>query len=158
LKWQFENGEPAGSVARIVRFVWPEAVERVASFLRASGLEGRLEELLAGAHAPPGLQLVATAFECEGRLVVALVPAGLTLDRRKLAGVAACSELVTAERPEFPFASATVLLEQTALTAPTVWLEVGTPRHVLGLAPAQLTRLARAQTADLTVERQKGGG
>ena len=138
--------------------MWPEAVERVASFLRASGLEGQLEELLAGAQAPPGLPLAATAFECEERLVVALVPVGRTLDRRKLARAAACSQLVTAHRPEFPFTGATVLLEQTALTAPTVWLEAGTPRHVLGLAPAQLSRLTRARPADLTEESQKGGG
>lgn len=138
--------------------MWPEAVERIASFLRASGLEGQLEELLAGANAPPGLQLVTSAFACEERSIVALVPEGLTLDRRKLAGAASCSELLTADRPEFPFAGATVLLEQTALTAPTVWLAAGTPRHLLGLAPAQLTRLTRAKTADLSVESQKGGG
>jgi hypothetical protein len=143
---------------RIVGLVWPEAVERVASVLRASGLEGQLEELLAGAHAPPGLRLVKWAFVCEGRFVVALVPDGLKLDRGKLAGAAACSKMLTADRPEFPFAGATVLLEQTALTAPTVWLEAGTPRHLLGLAPAQLIRLTRAKTADLTLESQKGGG
>lgn len=138
--------------------VWPEAVERVATFLRASGVEGQLEELLAGVNAPPGLRLATTAFECQQRLVVALVPAGRRLDRRKLARVAACPELVTTGRPEFPFSGATVYLEQTALTEPTLWLEAGTPRHVLGLAPAHLTRLARAVTADLVVESQKGGG
>ena len=138
--------------------VWPEAVERVATFLRASGVEGQLEELLAGVNAPPGLRLSATAFECEQRLVVALVPAARRLDRRKLARAAACPDPVTARLPEFPFSGATVFLEQTVLTEPTLWLEAGTPRHVLGLAPAQLTRLAKAVTADLVVESQKGGG
>jgi prolyl-tRNA editing enzyme YbaK/EbsC (Cys-tRNA(Pro) deacylase) len=28
----------------------------------------------------------------------------------------------------------------------TVWLEAGSPRHVLGLAPEQLLRLTRAET------------
>lgn len=139
-------------------FVWPEAVERVAIFLRASGVEGQLEEVLAGAQAPPGLRLATTALECERRLVVALIPAGRRLDRRKLARAAACSELVTARRPEFPYSGATVFLEQTALTETTLWLEAGTPRHVLGLAPAQLTRLIPAAAADLIVESQKGGG
>ena len=146
------------SPARIVAFVWPEAVERVATFLRTSGVEGQLEELLAGAQAPPGLRLATTALECEKRLVVALIPAGRRLDRRKLARAAACSELVTTRRPEFPFSGATVLLEQTVVTEPTLWLEAGTSRHVLGLAPAQLTRLTRAVAADLIVESQKGGG
>ena len=146
------------SAARIVAFVWPEAVERVAIFLRAAGVEGQLEELLAGAHAPPGLRLATTALECEQHLVVALVPAGRRLDRRKLALAAACSELVTTGRPEFPFPGARVFLEQTVLMEPTVWLEAGTSRHVLGLAPAQLTRLTRAVAADLIVESQKGGG
>ena len=146
------------SAARIVAFVWPEAVERVATFLRGSGVEGQLEELLAGAHAPPGLRLATTALECEQRLVVALTPAGRRLDRRKLARAAACSELVTTRRSEFPFSGATVFLEQTVVTEPTLWLEAGTSRHILGLAPAQLTRLTRAVAADLIVESQKGGG
>jgi prolyl-tRNA editing enzyme YbaK/EbsC (Cys-tRNA(Pro) deacylase) len=90
--------------------------------------------------------------------VVALIPAGRRLDRRKLARAAACSELVTTRRPEFPFPGATVFVEQTVLTEPTLWLEAGTSRHVLGLAPAQLTRLTRAVAADLIVESQKGGG
>jgi len=141
-----------------VAFVWPEAVERVAIFLRASGVEAQLEEVLVGAQAPPGLRLATTALECEQRLVVALIPAGRRLDRRKLARAAACSELVTARRPEFPYSGATVFLEQTALTETTLWLEAGTPRHVLGLAPAQLTRLIPAAAADLIVESQKGGG
>ena len=138
--------------------VWPETVERVATFLRASGVEGQLEELLAGVNAPPGLRLATTAFQCEQRLLVALIPAGRRLDRGKLARAAACPELVTARLPEFPFSGATVFLEQTALTEPTLWLEAGTSRHILGLAPAQLTRLTRAVAADLIVESQKGGG
>jgi prolyl-tRNA editing enzyme YbaK/EbsC (Cys-tRNA(Pro) deacylase) len=146
------------SAARIVAFVWPEAVERVATFLRASGAEGQLEELLAGAHAPPGVRLATTALECERRLIVALIPAGRRLDRRKLARAADCSELATTRHPEFPFSGATVFLEQTVLTEPILWLEAGTSRHVLGLAPAQLTSLTRAVAADLIVESQKGGG
>jgi prolyl-tRNA editing enzyme YbaK/EbsC (Cys-tRNA(Pro) deacylase) len=99
-----------------------------------------------------------TALECEQHLVVALIPAGRRLDRRKLARAAACSDLVSTRRPEFPFSGATVFVEQTVLTEPTLWLEAGTPRHVLGLAPAQLTRLTRAVAADLIVESHTGGG
>ena len=45
-----------------------------------------------------------------------------------------------------------VLIEQRLLTAETVWLEAGSPRHVLGLDPGVLTQLTRAIPADLTQE------
>ena len=41
---------------------------------------------------------------------------------------------------------------QRLLTAETVWLEAGSPRHVLGLDPGVLTQLTRAIPADLTQE------
>ena len=132
--------------------MWPESVERIAAFLRASGTEGRLEELLPGAGPPPGLQLTAAAFECEGRSVVGLLPSARALDRQKLAAAAGCAALRVASSPGFPFQGALVFLDRSALGAPTVWLEVGLPRHVLGLAPSQLLRLTRSRTADLLAE------
>ena len=145
-------------VARIVRAVWPEPVERVAILLRTAGVQGQLEELLPGAEGPPGAHLQTSAFECVGRIVVALVPAENELDRRKLAAAAGCSPLRPIQAPEFPFAGAAVLLHRTVLTSPNLWLEAGSPRHVLGLAPAQLTLLTGAKSVDLAAEGQKGGG
>jgi prolyl-tRNA editing enzyme YbaK/EbsC (Cys-tRNA(Pro) deacylase) len=139
-------------VARIVRPVWPEPVERVAIFLRTAGVQGQLEELLPGTEGPPGARLVTTAFECEGGVVVVLLPAGHELDREKLAAAAGCSALRPVPVPGFPFAGAAVFLHRTVLTAPNLWLEAGSPRHVLGLAPAQLTLLTGAKTADIAAE------
>ena len=54
--------------------MWPEPVERIASFLRDSQALGRIEELPPGVDTPPGDAAVAAAFECDGELLVALVP------------------------------------------------------------------------------------
>jgi prolyl-tRNA editing enzyme YbaK/EbsC (Cys-tRNA(Pro) deacylase) len=137
--------------------VWPDSVERIAAFLRASGTEGRLEEVLAGSEPPPGLELRAETLECEGRPVVGLVPSGRSLDCRKLAAAASCTALRPAPSPTgFPFQGALVFLERSALAAQTVWLELDAPRHFLGLAPGQLLRLTRSRTADLLQETGSG--
>ena len=133
--------------------VWPDSVERIAAFLRASETEGRLEEVLPGSEPPPGLELSGRAFECEGRTVVGLVPAARSLDPRKLAAAAGCGALrPAASSPGFPFQGALVFLDQSALGAQTVWLELDPPRHFLGLDSGQLLRLTRAKTVDLLAE------
>ena len=132
--------------------MWPEAVERIAAFLRASGVEGRLEELLAGAGPPAGQKLRADAFDGDGGAVVALVPADRDVDTRKLALAAGCPEVRPAPAPAFPFEGARVFIDQTVVSSDAVWLEVGSPRHVLGLAPVQVARVTRAETADLLRE------
>jgi prolyl-tRNA editing enzyme YbaK/EbsC (Cys-tRNA(Pro) deacylase) len=43
-------------------------------------------------------------------------------------------------------------MEQSVLSSEAVWLEVGSPRHVLGLSPAQIVRVTKAETADLLRE------
>jgi len=139
--------------------VWPDSVERIAAFLRASGAEGRLEQVLPRSEYPPGLSLGVRAFECDGRLVVALVPSASRVDRRKLAAVADCAALRPApSAPSFPFHGALVVLDQSALGTRTAWLELEPPGHFLGLAPGQLVRLTRSKTADLLRENQIGGG
>jgi len=132
--------------------VWPEAVERIAAFLRASGVEGRLEERFAGAGPPAGQKLRADAFDGDGGAVVALVPADRAVDTRKLALAAGCPEVRPAPAPAFPFEGARVFIDQTVVSSDAVWLEVGSPRHVLGLAPVQVARVTRAETADLLRE------
>jgi hypothetical protein len=139
--------------------VWPDSVERIAAFLRASGTEGRIEEVLAGSEPPPGLELTAHGFDCEGRSVVGLVPTPRELAPEKLAVAAKCAALrPTASSVGFPFQDAAVFLDQSTLGAQTVWLELELPRHFLGLAPAQLQRVTRCKTADLLAENQIGGG
>jgi len=132
--------------------MWPDPVERIAAFLRASGAQGQLEQLPTGVEEAPGPGVRAAGFDCDRRTLVALVPVDRAIDRDKLAAVARCATLVPAPLPAFPFQPARVFLDRSVLTAATVWLEAGSPRHVLGLAPSQLTRLTRAETADLLLE------
>jgi prolyl-tRNA editing enzyme YbaK/EbsC (Cys-tRNA(Pro) deacylase) len=42
-----------------------------------------------------------------------------------------------------------VLVERTLLQQELVWCGAGTERHMLGIAPAELVRLARARPLDL---------
>jgi prolyl-tRNA editing enzyme YbaK/EbsC (Cys-tRNA(Pro) deacylase) len=132
--------------------VWPEAVEGIAAFLRASGVEGRLEELLPGAGPPPGQKLRADGFDGDGSAVVVLVPIDRVVDEQKLAGAADYSRVRPAPARGFPYEGARVFLDQSVLPSEAVWLEAGSPRHVVGLSPAQLTRVTKAETADLLRE------
>jgi prolyl-tRNA editing enzyme YbaK/EbsC (Cys-tRNA(Pro) deacylase) len=91
--------------------VWPEAVERIAVFLRASGVEGRLEELLAGAGRPAGQKLRASVFDGDGGTVVALVPDDRAVDARKLAHAAGSPEMRPAPATDFPFEGARVFMD-----------------------------------------------
>jgi prolyl-tRNA editing enzyme YbaK/EbsC (Cys-tRNA(Pro) deacylase) len=126
--------------------LWPEQVERIASFLRQSNAHGRLEELPAGIEDPPGPGARAEAFDCDGRKLVALVPDVREIDRSRLARRAGCTELAPASVGDFPFQGARVLLDRSLLSARTVWLEAGSKRHFVGLSPRQLLRLTRAET------------
>jgi prolyl-tRNA editing enzyme YbaK/EbsC (Cys-tRNA(Pro) deacylase) len=120
--------------------------------VRAAGAQGCIEELPAGVDTPPGPALRAAGFECNGRSLVVLVPSDRAVDRDKLAAAARCSTLRPAPLPSFPFQPARVVLDHSVLGASTVWLEAGSPRHVLGLAPSQLVRLTRSETADVLLE------
>jgi len=123
-------------------------VEEIAAVFRAAGIEARLEELPEGEDEFPGLGLRADAFDCDGRRVVALVPADRETDPRKL-GFAHAREV---SAPQFPYSGAAVLLDTSLLAEETVWIEAGSPRHVVGVSPVQLIRLVRAQMGDLVVE------
>jgi hypothetical protein len=136
--------------------VWPEAVEGIAAFLRSAAVEGRLEELLPGAGPPAGQMLRVDGFEADGAAVVALVPADRALDLRKLVTATNCSDVRPARAAGFPFQGARVFIDQSALSSESVWLEAGSPRHLLGLSPAQLTRVTNAETGDLLREARAG--
>jgi len=49
-----------------------------------------------------------------------------------------------------------VIAERSLLALATVWLEAGSPRHVVGLPPDQLLRLTRAETGLFLVQDQAG--
>ena len=46
----------------------------------------------------------------------------------------------------------TVLIEQTLLARVVLWIGAGTPRHMAALAPGDLVKVSRAQSADLVSE------
>lgn len=47
-------------------------------------------------------------------------------------------------------------MDQSTLSSESVWLEAGSPLHLLGLSPAQLTRVTNAETGDLLREARTG--
>jgi prolyl-tRNA editing enzyme YbaK/EbsC (Cys-tRNA(Pro) deacylase) len=128
--------------------MWPEAVERIAQFLRESEAHGRLEELPSGVDAPPGPAVRAESYDCDGRALVVLVPDDSEVDRSRLARRAGCTELRPAPPRAFPFPGARVIAERSLFSLRTAWLEAGSPRHVLGLSPSQMVRLTRAETGN----------
>jgi hypothetical protein len=132
--------------------MWPEPVERIASFLRDSIAHGRIEELPPGVDSPPGAGAHADAFDCDGRTLVILRPDDARVDRERLRRRSGCTELRESGEAVFPFRGARVIVDRSLLSVRTVWLQAGSPRHVLGLTPRELLRLTRAETGVFLLE------
>jgi hypothetical protein len=130
--------------------MWPPEIESVAALVRAAGIEARLEELPLTEVHPPAPAARADAYECAGRIVVALVPYGRDSDPSKVATLAGTGSARAAAVPAFPFGNAVrVLLERVLLAERIVWLKLPSQRHILGLDPGELARLTHAVAADL---------
>jgi prolyl-tRNA editing enzyme YbaK/EbsC (Cys-tRNA(Pro) deacylase) len=153
---------------------WPEQVERVAAALRAAAVDARLEEF---ARETPTAEAAARAvgcdlqqivkslvFVCNGGFVLALVPGDRRADEARVAAAAEASAARIATAKEVSAATgfdpgavapfpvpgvARVLLERTLLDHEVVWVGAGSPRHLAGLAPADLQRIAHAEQVDL---------
>jgi len=153
---------------------WPEPVERVAATLRRAAVDARLEEFSAGtptaeaAARAIGCELAqvvkSIVFVCDGRFVLALVPGNRRADVGKVARaadataarIASAEEVATATGFEagavapFPVSHVErVLLERSLLGWEVVWIGAGSTRHMAGLAPPDLMRLAQAEPHDL---------
>ena len=153
---------------------WPEPVERVAALLRTQGTDARLEEFPEGTSTAAAAaravgcepaQIVKTlVFLCDGDAVLALVPGDRRADPAKVAAAVGAAEARVARAEEvvavtgfepgavapFPASGATrVLVDEELLHQETVWIGAGSTRHVAGLAPLDLVRLANAVPADL---------
>jgi prolyl-tRNA editing enzyme YbaK/EbsC (Cys-tRNA(Pro) deacylase) len=162
---------------RDVVAAWPEPVERVSSFLRGAGAEVRVEEFSAGtptaaeAAAAVGCELdqivKSLVLVCDGRPVVALVPGDRRGDPVKVAQAVGAADCRVASPEEvqkatgfgpgavapFPLPDiGTVLIDRTLLRHRIVWAGAGSSRHVVGLAPVELGRLARARPTDVVQE------
>jgi Cys-tRNA(Pro) deacylase len=154
---------------------WPESVERVAAVLRAQGVDARIEEFPQGTTTAEAAadavgcepaQIVKTlVFVCDGLPVIALVPGDRRADAAKIAAAAGAGYARVAKRDEvlaatgfepggvapFPVPlSVRVLMERELLRHELVWAGAGSPRHVVGIAPADAARLSNADIVDLS--------
>lgn len=152
---------------------WPEEVERVAAFLRAGAIEARVEEFseptktaedAARAVGCSLAQIVKSlVFDCDNGAIVVMVPGDRRADREKIAGAAGCTKAkiagpdrvreVTGFEPgavaPFPLSKVrAVYVDRNLLGHRVVWIGAGSTRHVAGLTPADLVRLAQAKTID----------
>ena len=153
---------------------WPEPVERVSSFLRESGAEARIQEFPEGT---PTAQAAAEAagcdleqivkslvFMCDDRPVVALVPGDRRCDPAKVAAAVDAASARVAKPPEvealtgfgpggvapFPLPGVdAVLIAPSFFRHTVVWAGAGSEKHMVGISPPELSRLARARTMDV---------
>jgi prolyl-tRNA editing enzyme YbaK/EbsC (Cys-tRNA(Pro) deacylase) len=153
---------------------WPEAVERVTSYLREARAEVRVEEFREGtptakdAARAVGCELgqivKSLVFDCGGRTVVVLVPGDRRADSEKIAlaagkgfaRIAGSDEVRDATGFEpgavapFPLPRVeAVFVERTLLSQPVLWVGAGSDRHMAALSPAELLRLSRARPMDV---------
>jgi prolyl-tRNA editing enzyme YbaK/EbsC (Cys-tRNA(Pro) deacylase) len=153
---------------------WPEAVERVSSYLREARAEARIEEFpedtataqdaAQAAGCELGQIVKSLVFECDGRPVVVLVPGDRRADSAKIARAAgaerakiAGSEAVreaTGFEPgavcPFPLPRVqAVFVERTLLSQPVLWVGAGSDRHMAAVAPTELLRLSRGRPMDV---------
>ncbi len=157
--------------------MWPAAVERVAAFARAAGIEARLEQLPAGATAP---EQRAEAIGCrlgqlvtshvyvgpDEQLVLVLVRGDLNPDVAAVGRLSGVTGLRAAEPdecsratgfpsdavPPFPLPAAVALVERRVLAEQFVWVSAGSSEHALLLSAPDLVRVARARVVDLVRE------
>jgi prolyl-tRNA editing enzyme YbaK/EbsC (Cys-tRNA(Pro) deacylase) len=157
---------------------WPEPVERVAAYIRSGGAEARVEEFAAGtptatdAARAIGCELAdivkTLVVMCDGRPSLVLVPGDRRADLEKVARAADAADVRVAGPAEveaatgfapgavapFPVSRVErVLMEQTLLARERVWIGAGSTRHLAGLAPTELMRLARARPVDVIQNR-----
>jgi len=154
----------------------------VSSFLRDAGADARIEEFSAGtptaaeAAAAVGCDLdqivKSLVLLCDGKPVVALVPGDRRGDPEKIARAAGGDSARIAKADEvehatgftpgavapFPLPNVdTILMDRTLLKHRVVWAGAGSPSHIVGLAPGELARLARARPLDLVTNYDSPG-
>ena len=149
---------------------WPEAVERVSSFLRESGVEARIHEFPDGTASAQdaadavgcdlGQIVKSLVFVCDERPVVALVPGDRRGDPAKVAKAVDAESARVAKRAEVEAATGfepgavapfplpkidAVLMDRALYHHDIVWAGAGSHKHVLGITPVELGRLTRAR-------------
>jgi Cys-tRNA(Pro) deacylase len=158
--------------------LWPEPVQRVSAFLRASAVNATVQEFPEGtptareaAHAigcDPAQIVKSLVFVCDGIAVLALVPGDRRCDESKVAAEAGASSARIADAAEvvaatgfepgavapFPLrAVGQTFIDRLLLQHAAVWIGGGSSRHLVTLAPSDLARLTGAKHADLVAAR-----
>ena len=153
----------------------PEPVERVARFIRENGAEARIEEFTtptptaqdaAGAVGCGLGQIVKSLlFDCGDRFILALVPGDRRADLGKVAKAASVTRARVAKGGQvlqitgfepgavapFPLKRVELVVgDRLLLTHAQVWIGAGSKHHMAGIAPAELFRLTRAISADVS--------
>ena len=161
--------------AHVERAALPEPVQRVSRYLAEARAEARLEEFPEGTSTAQdaaravgcelGQIVKSLVWDCDGRVVVVLVPGDRRADAGKVAAALGCAQARVARPQEIvaatgfepgavaPFALTravdAVLVDRLLLGRDVVWVGAGSDRHVAGLAPAELVRLSRARAVDV---------
>ena len=153
--------------------MWPEPVQRVADVLAGARTDARLEEFPGGTPTAEDAAKAAGAdisqivkslvFDCDGKLVVALVPGDRRADPGKVARAVGATRARVASAAEVERATGfapgavapfplpyvhDVVVDHGVLVHEVVWAGAGSRSHVLAMAPAELIRLARARPMD----------
>ncbi|MEO8291056.1 MAG: YbaK/EbsC family protein [Gaiellaceae bacterium] len=156
---------------------WPEAVARVAHFLRDATVEARVEEFLEGTPTAEdaaravgcdlGQIVKSLVFDCDGRPVLVLVGGDRRADPVKVAAEAPCARAkvagpdavrsATGFEPgavaPFPLPGIeTILIDEELLVHEVVWVGGGSANHMVALAPSDLVRVTRARAIDAVAE------
>jgi prolyl-tRNA editing enzyme YbaK/EbsC (Cys-tRNA(Pro) deacylase) len=149
----------------------------VSSFLRDSGVEARIEEFPDGTSSAQeaadavGCDLAqivkSLVFVCDERPVVALVPGDRRGDPAKVARAVAASSARVARAREvedatgfapgavapFPLPHVdAVLMDRSLYHHDVVWAGAGSHKHVVGITPTDLGRLARVRPMDVVAD------
>jgi len=150
----------------------------VSVFLRESGAEARIQEFADGtptaadaaAAVGCGLDQIVKSLVllCGGKPVVALVPGDRRGDPAKVARAVGAESARVASAAEVESATGfapgavapfplprvdTVLMERSLLQHSLVWVGAGSSRHMVGIAPVELGRLAQAKPLDVVTDR-----
>jgi prolyl-tRNA editing enzyme YbaK/EbsC (Cys-tRNA(Pro) deacylase) len=153
---------------------WPEAVERVTTYLREARAEVRVEEFPEGTPtAQDAAQAVgcelgqivkSLVFRCDGSAFVVLVPGDRRADAGKIARAAGAQRARIAGSEEvrdatgfdpgavcpFPLPRVqAVFVERTLLSQPVLWIGAGSDRHMAAVSPTELLRLSRGRPMDV---------
>jgi Cys-tRNA(Pro) deacylase len=158
--------------------IWPEPVKRVSAVLRAAAVDATVQEFpdgtptaeaaAAAVGVPVDRIVKSLVFVCDGAYVLALVPGDRRGDESRIAAAAGAAEVRIARASEvreatgfepggvapFPHLAVTrTFVDRLLFQHATVWVGAGTDSHMASLAPADLLRLTRGETADLVAPR-----